>query len=67
MILQLNPPIPLETPKGKGFAFFLIDYSSEHHLLWVAFICETGECWTFQNPEIKLQSNPSLGIRGSFN
>ena len=29
--------ILLETPKGKGFAHFVIDYSQEHNLLWVVF------------------------------
>jgi len=61
MILQLNPIIPLTTPKGPGYAHFLIDYGPEHHLQWVTFIDSTGECWTFQNPEIKIQANITLG------
>jgi hypothetical protein len=60
-MLRIDPPLPLDTPKGKAMAHFLIDYGPEHHLLWVTFIDETGECWTFQNPEIRLQSNTSMG------
>jgi hypothetical protein len=60
MIIQLNPTIPLETPKGKAKAHFLIDYGQEHHLLWVAFQDDTGECWTWPNPQIKLQENVSM-------
>jgi hypothetical protein len=60
-MIQLNPPIPLITPKGKGWAHILIDLSQEHHLQWVVFLDETGECWTFQNPEIKIQSNYTMG------
>lgn len=67
MILQLDPPIPLETPKGKGWAHFLIDYSQEHHLHWVVFIDETGECWTVPNPEVRIQSNWSLNRRKKYN
>lgn len=67
MILQLDPPIPLITPKGKGWAHFLIDYSQEHHLHWVVFIDETGECWTVPNPEVRIQSNWSLGRRKKDN
>jgi hypothetical protein len=63
LILQLNPAIPLDTPKGKSFAHFLIDMGQEHHLLWVCFVDETGECWTFKNPEIKLQRNETMGVR----
>jgi hypothetical protein len=65
MILQLDPTLPLETPKGRGFAHFLIDYGTEHHLLWVVFLDATGECWTFPNPEIRLQSNPTMGVRNA--
>ena len=58
MILQLNPPIPVETPKGKALAQFLIDYGPEHHLLWVCFQ-ENGECWSWQNPSIRGETNLS--------
>lgn len=60
MVLQLNPPVPLETPKGSGFAHFLIDYGQEHHLIWVVFIDDTHECWSFQNPDVRLQHNKTM-------
>jgi hypothetical protein len=61
MIIQLDPPIPVITPKGKALAIGWIDYGAEHHILWICFIDETGECWTYQNPEIRAQNNPSMG------
>ena len=61
MITQLNPTIPLTTPQGKGFAHLVIDYSQEHDLLWVVFLDDGGECWTFKNSEIKIVENFSLG------
>jgi hypothetical protein len=61
MIIQLDPIIPLETPKGKAFAHFLIDYGEEHHLMWVCFQDDTGECWTWSNYSIKIQSNVTFG------
>ena len=61
MILQLNPPIPVETPKGPGMAHLVIDYGVEHNLFWVVFIDATGECWTYTNPEIRAQKNVTLG------
>lgn len=60
---RIDPPIPLDTPKGKAWAHFLIDRSQDHHLEWVCFIAETGECWTFRNPQIKLEPNATMGIR----
>jgi hypothetical protein len=59
-MLQLNPTVPVVTPKGKGFAHFLIDYGQEHHLLWVVFLDDNGECWTFANPEVRVQANPTM-------
>lgn len=61
LMLQLNPPIPVVTPKGKGWAHVLIDYSQEHDLLWVVFLDESGECWTLPNRDVRIQKNMSLG------
>ena len=60
-MLRLDPPLPLDTPKGKALAHMLIDYGVEYDLLWVCFQDETRECWTWSNKEIKIQSNISLG------
>jgi hypothetical protein len=60
-MIQLNPTLPLETPRGKEFAHFVIDYSQEHDLLWIVFLDDSGECWTFQNSEIRIQKNLSIG------
>jgi hypothetical protein len=60
MILQLNPPIPLITPKGKGFAHLVIDYSQEHDLIWVVFLDDSGECWSYSNKEVKIVYNETL-------
>lgn len=64
-MLQLTPPLPLLTPKGKAFAHFVIDYSQEHDLLWVCFICDTGECWTFPNFQVRMESNVKLSYHVS--
>jgi hypothetical protein len=56
-MLQLNPQIPVLTPKGKGWAFFMIDRSQEHDLEWVVFLDNTGECWVFNNRDIRIQKN----------
>lgn len=61
MILQLNPPLPVNTTsKGKGLAHLVIDYGIEHHLYWVIF-CDNGEIWTLSNTEIRADSNESWG------
>jgi hypothetical protein len=60
-MLQLNPPLPMNTPKGEGFAQFLIDYGPESDLYWTVFITETGEIWTFANKEVRASKNITLG------
>lgn len=56
-MIQLNPPLPLNTPKGKAWAHFVIDYGMEHDLLWVCFQDDSGECWTWNNKDITIQKN----------
>ncbi len=59
-MIQLDPPHPVITPIGNGWAFFLIDRSQEHDLEWVVFLDSTGECWTFKNSDIRIQKNYTL-------
>jgi hypothetical protein len=63
VIVQLNPPLPLETSKGSGWAHFLIDYGPESALLWVVFMDADGACWTVQNSEVRMTNNWTLGRR----
>ena len=63
-IKQLDPPIPVLTPRGPGLAHFLRDYGPEHHDLWTVFLDANGECWSFRNPEIRARPNPSMGREG---
>jgi hypothetical protein len=60
-ILQLDPPIPVITPKGDGYAHLLIDYGPEYNLLWVCFLDDSGECWTYDNTQIRAQKNVTMG------
>jgi hypothetical protein len=61
MMIQLNPPIPVDTPKGSALAHVLVDYGIEHNLNWVCFQDETGECWTWSNSDIRAQKNITYG------
>lgn len=61
MLTQLNPPIPLVTPKGPGLAYLVIDYGPDHDLLWVIFLKDSRECWTFPNTQVLAVPNESLG------
>lgn len=60
-MIELNSPLPVSTPRGDGYAYFIIDYGMEHDLQWVVFLTTDGSCWTFRNPEIRLSYNATLG------
>jgi hypothetical protein len=61
VLTQLNPPLPLLTPKGKAWAHLVIDYGPEADLMWVCFQDDTGECWTWCNRDVRIQDNVTLG------
>lgn len=58
---RLEPPIELETPRGKADAYFVIDYSTDGSLVWVCFQKDTGECWSYQNPLVRMPRNETMG------
>lgn len=60
MMIQLNPPLPMNTPKGEGFAHILIDYGPESDLYWTVFLTGTGEIWTFANRHVRATKNITL-------
>lgn len=56
-IHRLDPPMPLSTPKGTGLAHLVIDYGLEFNLTWVVFLDDSGECWSFDNPDVRAMPN----------
>jgi hypothetical protein len=60
-ITQLNPPLPMQTSKGSGWAHFVVDYGQESHLFWVVFMDADGACWVVPNPDVRMYFNWSLG------
>lgn len=61
MIQQLNPPIPVNTPKGNGEAWLVIDYHPETDIMWVVCLDDTGQVWTFKNQEVRGIKNVTIG------
>jgi hypothetical protein len=60
-MLQLNPSIPVDTPKGSGLALLVTWLSEEHHLIWTVCIDSTGELWSYENPFIRGTKNITFG------
>jgi hypothetical protein len=61
MITRIEPTIPVTTPKGKAVAIAWLDYGMEHDLMWVCFQDDTGECWTWENADIRARVNITIG------
>lgn len=61
VITRLDPPIPLDTPKGPGISHFFVWISVEEHIIWNVFMDKTGEIWNFPNPQVRAQKNIQMG------
>ena len=64
-MLQLDPALPVVTPKGKAMAHVLIDYGLEHDLLWVCFQEADRQIWTYRNLDVLADSNITFGRKPS--
>lgn len=62
MIIQLDPPIPMITPKGNGYANFLVDRGMEFDNEWIVFL-DNQEIWSFLNREVRLEKNYTYNRR----
>jgi len=61
-MIQLNPPLPVITPKGKAFAHFIVDYGTKCDLMWVCFQNKTIEFCTWSNKNmLKADKNITIG------
>lgn len=61
MHMQLDPMLPMTTPKGPGYAFILIDYSQEHDVVWGVADDATGEIWFWRNQCVRFRDNITMG------
>ena len=59
-IQRIDPPLPLMTPKGRAIAHWMIWSGPENDIFWVCFQDDTGECWTWENAEIRSRLNRTL-------
>ena len=56
MILQLDPPIPLQTPKGPGIAVIFRDRGIDFEDEWTVFL-DNQEIWNFRNSQVRAVEN----------
>jgi hypothetical protein len=61
-VQELRSPIPMHTPKGRGYAYFVQDVGFDHDLIWTVFL-DNGEIWQFRNREVRSIENYTHGRR----
>lgn len=62
MMLQLNPPIWVLTPRGEGFALLVLDYGPHLNSVWVVHLFESGEVFHVDSAEVKVCGNEMYDI-----
>jgi hypothetical protein len=61
-MLQLSPPILVETPLGAGEAIFLIDYGIHQNSCWVVALLKDGIVKHFDSNDIRMTPNYTYHI-----
>ena len=61
-MLQLKPPIPVETPLGEGWAQVVIDYSPDFNTVWIVFLIDSGMVKHFDSNDLRVCGNETFGI-----
>lgn len=62
-ILQLEPPIPVETEHGPGFALVLIDYGTQHNSAFIVALIGSREIKHYQSSQLKIGVNHTFGLK----
>jgi hypothetical protein len=60
MMLQLNPTIPVKTPKGDAEALIIIDYGINVNSVWLCRM-KGGKVLHFYSDDILIYDNPMNG------
>ena len=61
-MLQLNPPIWVNTPLGEGNALIVIDYGPSVNTVWVVHQFDTGNVVHVDSSEVRVMGNAMYGI-----
>ena len=63
MIQQLDPPIPVDTPLGSGFALVLIDYGMNLNTCWIVALRHSRIIKHFTSEQLKLSANYTYDVK----
>jgi hypothetical protein len=62
MMLQLEPPIPMQTPHGEGMAILVIDPGIHWNTVWCVALKDTLEIKHYESKDLKIGKNFTFGF-----
>jgi hypothetical protein len=60
-IFEPQNRIEVETPKGNGIIWLVIDYGHETDTIYTVILDDSGEMWQYTHKEIKVKKNITFG------
>lgn len=60
--LQLNPPLPVVTQHGEGWALFFTDYGLMENAVFTVATRKTGSIRHYNSSQVRLSPNHTFGI-----
>ena len=57
MIYEPSNRLEVNTPKGDGVVWYLVDYGHETDTIYTIIINDTGELWQFSHKDIIVKPN----------
>ena len=65
-IHEFKEMLEVNTPKGDGYVWYLVDYGPNSDTLYTVIIKASGECWQMTHKDIRVKPNVTFGIRGQY-
>lgn len=57
MMFEPHNRVEVETPKGIGVIWLVLDYGHETDTVYTVIINETGEMWQFTHKDLRVRKN----------
>ena len=64
LIYEPHNRLEVDTPKGRGIVWIVIDYGHETDTIYTVIIDDSGEMWQFTHKDLRVRQNITFG-RGS--
>lgn len=63
MMLEFKQPIPVITPKGEGYALYVVNNGMWENDVFCCSLCDTGQLLHFTTSQLQLHKNHTFDIK----